>query len=347
MNFLQYLDVIIGYAVAMMVLATLIGAASAIWISLIRTRTRHLSGGLASLLENLGVAGEQGHALANAIMMDRTVKARGIWSSLTDPTDWKSLPGAVIRWVRGFAAEPIQREELALIILRKAAEGNGAALKALGLPNATRGQARELLSKVETAMLLEEVEKPSLPAQTWRAKALADNVRTLAAPLFSHFDNLMDRVEDNVKASGKASSAVFAAVFLLAYPVSSFDILNRLSVSDELRQKVIAAGTNPNANDPLLQKGLFGDSLNCAKCDVAWFFKWLPPARWLSTSVAQAKCDYSGFFTPGVLLTWVMVSMGAPFWLSQLTRLLGLRSEIARRLEDQRTLRDGDQRTTI
>jgi hypothetical protein len=123
MNFLHYLDVIIGYAVAMAVLATLIGAAAATWIALIRTRTRHLRGGLATLVEQLGVKGEQCQQLAQEIMMDRMVKARAIWASLTDPTDWGSVPGQLVRFLRGFAAEPMQREELALILLRKAARG--------------------------------------------------------------------------------------------------------------------------------------------------------------------------------------------------------------------------------
>jgi hypothetical protein len=320
MNFLHYLDVIIGYAVAMAVLATLIGAAAATWIALIRTRTRHLRGGLATLVEQLGVKGEQCQQLAQELMMDRLVKARAIWTSLTDPTDWGSVSGQLVRFLRGFAAEPMQREELALILLRKAAEGSEGALTALGLESGAKNRARDLLTKVENAILRQEVENPTLPAYTWRTKALAEHVPQLAAPLFSHFDNLMDRVEDNVRASGKAGSVVFAALFLCFYPVDSFEIINRLSVSGELRQKVVAAapGMVSGGQDWQVTASLFGDSLE------------------------RAHWDYERFLTPGVLLTWVMVSLGAPFWLGQITRLLGLRSEIARRMQGERSLRDRD-----
>jgi hypothetical protein len=177
-----------------------------------------------------------------------------------------------------------------------------------------------LLTKVENAILRQEVENPTLPAYTWRTKALAEHVPQLAAPLFSHFDNLMDRVEDNVRASGKAGSVVFAALFLCFYPVDSFEIINRLSVSGELRQKVVAAapGLVSDGQDWQVTASLFGDSLE------------------------RAHWDYERFLTPGVLLTWVMVSLGAPFWLGQITRLLGLRSEIARRMQEERSLRDRD-----
>lgn len=108
-------------------------------------------------------------------------------------------------------------------------------------------------------------------------------------------------------------------------------MLNRLSTSGVLRKQAVAAAQNvagqekPNLDevaDDLKAADLFGETLSAPKPFQPW--------------------NLVG--SPGVLLTWVMVSMGAPFWLSQLSKLLGLRSEMARKAAEQRTLRDKDLR---
>ncbi len=356
MAFLRYLDVMIGYALGMAMLSTLIGGAAGVWLGVIRSRTRHMQGGLASLIQSLGAITEaESRELAGAILMDDTVKVRNLSDWFADPTDGKTKLGAVTRFIRSYSTETIQREELVMILLRKASEGNWIALKAMGLyPElalqreagaqsllaqkeegiAASGAAIDGLKQVAATKLLEVEEKtlqlefatPDLPAQVWRTKALAEVVPTMTSKLFSRFDNMMDRLEDNVADSGKVASVVFAAIFLSWYPVDSIAMLTRLSTSDALRAKAVAAAEKQNV--PLeerqdIQDGLFGNVF-LEKKDFQW--------------------GVHLFGSPGVLVTWVMVSMGGPFWLNQLSRLLGLRSEMARKLTEQRNLRDKDLR---
>ncbi len=47
----------------------------------------------------------------------------------------------------------------------------------------------------------------------------------------------------------------------------------------------------------------------------------------------------------GVFATWMMVSLGAPFWLGVLEKLLGLRSLMSQKASDQRAWREQDQRS--
>jgi hypothetical protein len=49
---------------------------------------------------------------------------------------------------------------------------------------------------------------------------------------------------------------------------------------------------------------------------------------------------------PGVLLSWILVSLGAPFWYDLLKKLVGFRSLLAKKDEDDRNLRQQQQQQT-
>ena len=327
MGFLHFLDVAIGFALGMAVLATLIGTFSGVWLALIRTRTRQVRTGLASLVANLGtITGTESQAVADSLLSDHMVKARTIRDQLEDPAGWRGWPGAFIRFIRGFSAETIHREELALLLLRRASEGHALAAKAAGL---TADAAGEVLRKVEKAILDQEALNPDLPAQIWRVRALSQHAGEMASRLFSQFDNVMDRVEDNVSFSAKAVAVFFAALFLSHYPVDSLEMIQRLSTDAELRSYLVEEAKNAPASqlvaDKVKASRLFGSTFDK---DRPWQ---LEDARNLGNT--------------GVLLTWIMVSLGAPFWLSLLDKLLGLRSEVARKATEQRTVREAAQPT--
>lgn len=354
MGVLHYLDVMIGYALAMAILATLIGTFAGVFLTAFRTHTRHLRSAVATAIQNVqGMTPEQGAALAQTLLSDRTVKARAPWTSLPDPMEWP-LVGWLVRFARGFAPETIHREELALLILRKAAAGDTTALAML--PGGA--SANDLLRRVERSILLEEKADPAAPAQVWRMRALAAHVPDLASQLFTHFDNLMDRMEDNVRSSGKVVSALAAAVFLYFAPVDSLNILNRLSADAELRKELVSAASELTPAKPV-DTALSEDEKKAArqvaldrarkKIETAGLFgevhwKRLRKPTWDDWMPLDRKELVLPDINLGVLITWAMVSMGAPFWLGALNKLLGLRSLVAQRGDQQRTLRDRDQR---
>lgn len=343
MNFLHYLDIAIGFSVAMAILATLIGTVSAGWIAAIGTRRRHLRGGLESLLANTGqVTHSEAGSLVKALLGNELVK-------IQSPSDWMNLPGNLVRMFREFAAETIHREELPLMILRLASKRNIPALKAAGLAvdigaeeslKQARSQAEAMLRNVEESALVEENKNPHLAAQVWQTRALAEHAKTLSSRLFGQFDNVMDRIEDNVSTSGKVTSAILAFLFLSLYPVDSVRLLNQLASDEKLRTELLQTAEDvrkwPQATDPgseverqknvtdLLQKadarGIFGSQLSHPQ---------------------DLKLQSLGvWFHPGVLMTWFMVSLGAPFWLRMLDKLFGLKSQMSQRATEQRNLRD-------
>ncbi len=371
MDFLRYLDVLIGYALAMIVLSTMIATAAGAWLAAIGSRARHLENGLGAMLATIsGMGLTEGQALATDILRDPTVKPFGKLELFVRRWNIPWLP-AILRWIRSCAAETVTREELALMILRQASEGCEAAIRALGVPltaeeaaslqkaraalaaagtgsdeksRAERDKlkevirslpvvmaAQEMLANVEQQMLKIEVEEPSLPAQAWRTKALQKASARLAARLFPQFDNVMDRVEDNARYSGKVMAAAFSAAFLYWYPVDSMAMLTRLSADQAALRIVVDAATDVNAavagtavadaEKKLLQMGLFGD-FDSGK-----------------------RVFDPGVNLGGVFATWMMVSLGAPFWLHVLDQLLGLRSLMSQKASEQRAWREQDQRS--
>ena len=216
---LHYLDVAIGFTLAMMVLATLIGTTTAMWLAAIQSKVRNLENGLTQVLSTLDAKLPEAERLAI------------VRSLLRDP-----LMNSWSPWQRfGLGAtDAIGREEFVLMLLRRADAWPkvGDAVKGL-----TDKAPADLLRAVESAILKEEAAHPNDPANVWRTRAFAQEAPALAARLFVHFDDVLVRTDDNTSYSRKVAGAVLTLAFLIVYPVNSFDLLARL-VNDD----AIAAG---------------------------------------------------------------------------------------------------------
>jgi len=212
------------------------------------------------------------------------------------------------------ATDAIGREEFVLMLLRRAG-GDGPWQKLSQSIQAITGQTPEAtLRAVERAILDQEAAHPNSPANVWRTRALALEAPGLAARLFSQFDELMARTDDNTAFSAKFVSAILTLAFLIVYPVSSFDIIARLMNDAAITQALVAKANDSNLLNEVMKQGIFGDVFTRP-------FQLTPPTD------------------PGVWTTLVLVSLGAPFWQSRLDKLLGLRSKITEKTEDERTQR--------
>lgn len=332
MGFLHYLDVAIGFSLGMVVLSTIVGSFSAMVLGVIQSRRRHLQGALESVVLNIGgLSFEESSALVQKVLKDRFVKVRSFFEALEQPSSWMNLPGKIVQLIRGLSSETIQREELALMILRLAGEGDSTALKALG--QITREEALAKLREVEVEILKEEAGDPDAPAHVWRTKALSTKADALASRLFVHFDNVMDRVEDNVAASGKVASAVLAGAFLCLFPVNTFTMLNSLMTNDKLRADLVQIGEKlqqtPGNEDVVaaLNQRVKESELFGMNFDQQW------------------KLDPIKLKQPGVWVTWILLSLGAPFWQRALDKLFGLKTLMQQRTTQARTIRDTRQTT--
>jgi len=305
MDVLHYLDVAIGFTMAMMVLTTLIGTTTAMWLAAIQSKVRNLEKGLQQVMDALGDTLTDAEQL---VVVKRLL--RGKMANSWSP----------VRWFGFGATEAVGREEFILFLLRQAAGDTGGKLSAA--IQAITGQPPETtLRAVEKEALAQEAASPSEPATVWRTGALAKEAPELAARIFSQFDDVLVRSDDNTSYSRKVAAGVLTIAFLALYPVNSFDLIARL-----MNDKAVAASianTAASENDPVkLRKaiddnGLFGD-----------VFAANAPGPTLQTALK-----------PGVWTTFVLVCLGAPFWQGLLDQLLGLRSKITAKTQAERVQR--------
>jgi hypothetical protein len=189
---LQYLDMIIGYAFVMLLLATLSGAVVEAIQTVCRSRTFALEDAISRLLQELGVDNQAAPRAAKELTSAPPVKGQ--------------LMGT----------DAIPREEFVLLLLQKAASdpGIGNALQKFNL-----GDLGQLRLNIEKEILKQEAADPLAPSHVWRVKAMeAAGVGTLAGRVFAWCDNMTRRVDDTVAFQGRALGLVRQPWLLLAAP---------------------------------------------------------------------------------------------------------------------------------
>jgi len=240
MEILHYLDVAIGFTLAMMVLATLIGTTSAMWLAAFQSKVRNLQNGLQEVLGSLGGA------------LDKTEQLNIVKSLLRGRMTASWSP---VRWLGFGATEAVGREEFVILLLRAGVTAPGSKLGA-AIQGITNQPPETTLRAVEKAILDQEIANPSAPANVWRTHALKEAAPALAARLFAQFDDVLARVDDNTAYSRKLLSGVLALVFFVIFPVNSFDVLSRLTNDKALAASIakIAEAENAKAITPAVPK---------------------------------------------------------------------------------------------
>jgi hypothetical protein len=359
MNILHYLNVLIGFSLVMLLLSVVTSFAAQTWLYLLKTKSRAVGNGLASTLEEIGFE----KALAKRHVDALLNRGSSIFG--------KKFGGALSKLSAYFLAgapQSIGREEFVLLLLRKAVSDNELAMK-LGFTD--EADAKNKLQDLEKKILAEETKDPTLPAHLWRTKAMQATVSELASKIFARFDEVLDRVSDDVAGFGKLLGLLITLPLLLIYwPVDSFKLLNRLNNDQILSAQVAAVAetslpslqkardefircqeTNKNApdvkvvceqSDQALKKvandmiqlgevrGLFGEDVKRElECTIPL----------LNISIPFMEQCKRAALTPGIFVTWILVSLGSAFWLGLLNKTLGLRSELSKKLEAEREFR--------
>ena len=318
MDVLHYLDVAIGFSLSMTVLATLIGTTTAMWLSVIRSRTNNLRAGLELIIGTLDST-LPAMELADSLVRDKMVNT------------W--LP------FRRGTAEAIGREEFVLMLLRNAGNGGPWSKLSATIQTITKRSPADLLKTVELAILAEETADPDAPAHVWRTKALAKAAPQLTARLFAQFDDIMTRTDDNSAYSTKIASTALAVVFLIIYPVNTFDMITRLAtektVATVLAEEAAKTKDQTQLLNAVKKQAIFGDTFDQPNKFWSDIYQTCGDSRLCHLTTAPKYA----LSQPGVLATWVLLGMGAPFWQGLLDKLLGLRSKITAKTENERAQR--------
>jgi hypothetical protein len=361
---LDSLDVLIGFALVMLVLSTGVTLLTQMAANLVNLRGQTLRSGIATLLQQIDPAlqGKLAEQIAEAVLRHPLVSGPPSWLGKRLPKVFGSGLGTVV-----------SREELVQILLSLAdpktsaqliaADAStqlSAALKAAGVadPAATLEDIRGLALKLEQA-------HPDWAAHV-RASAATIGVAAgrFTATLHASFDNGMQRVRDLFVARTRWVTVACALVVTLAVPLDAVKLLRCLWVDPELRQALATQGLKtagqeqaPSADSwaefskkiadlrvavlaPDATKATLDANLKQLQAAAADRQRQVDKAEGGPTAPTPG-CSADDLLTPGqwphpfwpavpgLVLTWMLLSLGAPFWFDALKSLAKLRPILA------------------
>jgi hypothetical protein len=199
------------------------------------------------------------------------------------------------------------------------------------------------LRNIRTVAMQLERTAPELSHPARQAAAfLLVGENDLVAKVNGWFDQTMDRVSQRFTASTRVITFVGAFAVAFALQVDTPMLFNRLSADDVLRNKFVEGAQNlpapPTGGGTAQTTSDFDNKYRDFLAETGII------------SLPSGKNYFSGFEIPskliGMLITALLLSLGAPFWYGALNNLLQLRSVLAAKDDAQRNERQGDQSPT-
>jgi hypothetical protein len=311
------LDVLIGLAVIMLALSMAVTMMTQFVTTVLNSRGRHLRKGLADLLGQLDpalrdkIANEVATAILTHPLVSNTLGGLGpvvhrdeFTKLLLQLTDDKSS---------------LQSEAKATLL--KALQDNG-----IADPKAT-------LSKVRSMTLHLEATNPELGADIRQAMAILQEARSdFVAKVNNWFDQTVDRVAMRFTATTRAITFGAALLVAVALQVDTVGLVNRLAADDTLRTAFVQQATSIGRPAQ--------DAASPDQQEERQYMAFLAEKGLISIpDPDQWRAHWKGVNTFGVLITSLLLSLGAPFWYNALSQLIQLRSAIAAKDDIQRLAR--------
>ena len=317
---LETIDVLIGLTVIMLALSMAVTVITQFVTAAVNSRGRHLKRSLADLIQQ--VDPKMADAVAAKI-------ATGV---LTHPLVSGAKSG------KRRLGSVIHREEFTKLLLELADRKDGHALdpntrnalkKMLeggGIPNPA-----QTIKDVRALALQLEASRPDLAVSVRQGIAILQEAKSdFVAQVNNWFDQTMDRATQRFTFSTRAVTFAGAILVAVLLQVDTVSLVNRLSNDEELRQVLLKTAQEqqgtPRTNEPVetakaraQMEWLGANGLVTVPKDIEDWTK-----RWESANV------------PGIAITAILLSLGAPFWYSALGRLLKLRSVLAEKDDQQR-----------
>jgi hypothetical protein len=316
---LRTLDVLIGATTVILLFSMAVTVITQALTTFFQRRGRHLKAGLANLLQQLGIPTRQCAVdIADHILRHPMI------------ADGKGNLGTVVK-----------REEFVKLLL-DFASGEGMATlgeesKNVLLAVIQKNGIADPLSALKNIRALElqlEASDPQLANHVRQALAIVHGAGSdFVARINSWYDQTIDRVSQRFTKYTHWVTIGIATVVVVTVQLDIIAVMDRLSIDDQFRNTVadgwakklsanVNAQTDPRPYyDLLSQAGLVT----------------LPTtAGWVEQMKETRKY-------PGMLLSVLLVSLGAPFWYSVLKDLLQLRSSIAQKESSQRDQRESGQ----
>ncbi|HKN59913.1 MAG TPA: hypothetical protein VJW93_01960 [Candidatus Acidoferrales bacterium] len=356
------LDVLIGLSVIMLVVSMTVTMLTQATTSLLNSDGNRLRDGLRNLLVQIdpklsGIAED----LTTAILTHPLIAdSRGRLGSVIHRDEFTKL---ILDLAAGTGARQLEEESRKTLV---------EILKSNGI--ADPGTA---LDQIRMAAMKLEQEHPDWASSFRHDTAILQEAGSqFVAKINSMFDQTIDRVSSRFTASARVATFVCALVVAFILQLDTVGIVNSLWMSDSLRGQLVSVAENADQTGSDALPAVPHAAASAATTAVPT----LPPAQSSANMTAsvdtaepssQQNLDRNiqdlrqlasrGLLTlpetnlaawwdswrdvkiPGVILSALLLSLGAPFWYNTLKTLLGLREKIAAKDEAQRVTRQTSQ----
>lgn len=358
---LKTVDVLIGFSLVMLILSMAVTVVTQLVSSTLNTRGKSLKNGIQDLLQLLdrGLTPKDAAGIADTVLRDPKI----------------GEPPWPFSKRRGLATA-VHREELTKLLLSFAAASPVPA-PAGGLQTKLReslmlngiADPEAVLKAVRGTMLDLEKNFPEMADYQRQARALLEHATSdFLGKINAWFDQTIDRVSANFTFKARLISGIVALILAGVLQVDALAIINRLSVDDALRNELVkTALANPEkfappasptvsevkttpvppkesaqpapafapAPDQDLKKVLEGNKSNLQMLANLGILQ-------VPKTVKEWKDKFVGAL-PGMILSVLLLSLGAPFWYRMLKDLIRLRSLISSKDDAQRLERQTEQ----
>ncbi len=314
---LKSIDILVGLIVVMLVASMAVTVLTEFTTNLFNNKGRNLKSGLADMLRQLSAS------------FDRATAERISATLLTHPLICETF---------GRLGTVVHREEL-IKLLMELAGGMGphkleeAPRKILKDVLAANGIAdpEATLNDIRARAMQLEASNPDLAAYSRQSMAILHVAASdFVAKIDSWFDGTIDRV--TARFTFTTRGLTFANGFLIAMLIQldAVALVNRLSMDDALRSSLVQQATqiDKTSLDSEKIRSLASNDLIAVPSLDQWWKQW----HWSKV--------------PGILISTMLLSLGAPFWYNSLKTMLRLRSSLADKDDDQRKDRQTGTTTT-
>jgi hypothetical protein len=331
---LKSIDVLIGVAVVMLVVSAAVTALTQFVLHIRQAKGENLKKGVADLLQLI---------------------APNFTRTCAEEISAAVLKHPLVRRADGKLSETIHREELVKILLDlatatgdyKLADTNRDALKK-ALADDKIPDPAQVLENARSLLLQLEMAHPEL-SNAMRADIalLQEAASPFLAKVHSWFDQTIDRTVDRFTIGARKVTFCCAAAVALFLQLDTIGLINQLSVDPQLRSALVqeaikinaagppAASSSAPASDPVqqLRADLAANQKQMRDLSSLGLFR-IPDS--LGGWAAEFKSGNFIMKIAGLLISSILLSLGAPFWYNALKTLIGLRSAIANKDDAQR-----------
>jgi hypothetical protein len=343
---LKSIDVLIGLIVVLLALSMAVTVVTQAITTIINSRGRHLRRGLTDLLQQLDPALTPvlSKAIATRVLTHPLVSGSNtpVAGGGTASGAWAALVTNVRRLAGGpRLGNVVHREEFTKLLMLLGSGDAKAGLEA-GAENALKSALASngvsdpdaVLKNVRIAALQLERANPELSNAMRQNIALLHQAESdFVAKVNSWFDQTMDRTSQRFTASTRAIT--FAAAFLVAFglQVDTPQLVNRLAADESMRQAFVREAQALSAQ----RQDIPAQDQEGVAIQYQSFLATNGVIRLPSSEGWWRSYEQANVF--GLLITALLLSLGAPFWYSALGKLLQLRSVLAVKDDAQRTAR--------